>query len=311
VKISVIILSYNSEATLAKTLAAVAELSSDIHVVDSLSSDRTPEIVSQYGAHLSSRPFLNYAAQRNWAIRNLPLKGDWELHLDADERLSDPLVAELTDLMHRGACENVKGYCMPRLVRFMGRPIKHGGMFPIWHMRLFRRGTGYCEEREYDQHFVVNGPTAKLRGWLIDDIRMTLSEWTARHNRWSDAEVRELSRPGRSEVGVNAVIIGGNPLERKRYLRKTYERAPLFFRALGLFGYRYILRCGFLDGIEGLIFFSLQTLWFRFLIDAKLFEERQLDREIPPLEISLEDSSASPADSVHANSACLQQQVLV
>jgi hypothetical protein len=106
---------------------------------------------------------------------------------------------------------------------------------------------------------------------------MSLSEWTARHNRWSDAEVMEQTQ------ALDAVRIqprlGGNPLERKRYLRGLYNRAPLFIRPYALFFYRYFLRLGFLDGREGFIFWTLQTFWFRFLIDAKLFEHRKKGKD--------------------------------
>ena len=73
-------------------------------------------------------------------------------------------------------------------------------MFPIWHMRLFRHGKGRCENREYDQHFVVTGTTRKLNAPIIDDMRMPLSEWVSRHNRWSDAEVCELQQSDRNRL---------------------------------------------------------------------------------------------------------------
>ena len=108
---------------------------------------------------------------------------------------------------------------------------------------------------------------------MIDEIRMPLSEWTARHNRWSDAEVMEQT------AALEGVRIRprfwGNPVERKRFLRGLYNDAPLFVRPFALFFYRYFLRLGFLDGREGFIFWTLQTFWFRFLIDAKLFEHRK------------------------------------
>jgi len=276
--ISVVVLTYNSEATLANTLEAALRVSNDIHVVDSFSSDRTPAIAHEYGANLVTHSFDNYAAQRNWAIDNLPLKHPWELHLDADECLSEALTAELAAFTRQGPPTEINGYCIPRLVHFMGRPIRHGGMFPIWHMRLFRRRLGRCEEREYDQHFIVEGSTGKLKGPFIDDIRMPLSEWVSRHNRWSDAEVRELLRESHA-VGLRPALIG-NPLERKRYFRTIYDRMPLFLRAWLLFVYRYVIRLGFLDGTEGLIFFFLQTLWFRFLIDAKIFEQQASRRTV-------------------------------
>ncbi len=138
-------------------------------------------------------------------------------------------------------------------------------------MRLFRHGSGRCEEREYDQHFVVRGPTGRLRGPIIDDIRISLSEWVSRHNRWSDGELRDLLRKNDAELVIRPRLFG-SAIERKRYLRLLYNRFPWFSRALFLFFYRYCLRLGFLDGKEGAIFFVLQTFWYRFLVDAKLFE---------------------------------------
>jgi glycosyltransferase involved in cell wall biosynthesis len=269
--LSVVVLTFNAEATLEATLASAALVSDDIHVVDSGSTDSTLAIAGRHGARIVSHPFEDYGRQRNWAIDNLPLRYDWQLHLDADERLSGELSARLNAL--RGAFPaGVDGYYLPRLVHFMGQPIRHGGMYPIWHLRLFRTGKGRCEDRRYDQHFRVDGPTERIDAPMIDDIRMSLGEWTARHNRWSDAEVGEILKP--STEGVIAGKIAGNPVERKRALRGGYNRAPLFLRAFGLFLYRYVLRLGFLDGRAGLIFFVLQTFWFRFLIDAKIYEKR-------------------------------------
>src|ERR1700756_3377541 len=182
--ISVIILTFNAEATIAATLARAAEASDDIHVVDSGSTDRTLEIVAQWGAKLTSHPFYDYGKQRNWAIDNLPLKHDWQLHLDADERLTPELVEKVKALASAFPAGN-DGYFIPRLMHFLGHPIRHGGMYPIWHMRLFRQGKARCEDRRYDQHFRLEGRSERLAAPMIDDIRMSLSEWTVRHNRWS------------------------------------------------------------------------------------------------------------------------------
>jgi glycosyltransferase involved in cell wall biosynthesis len=273
--LSVVILTFNSEATIGATLASARRVSDDIHVVDSGSTDRTRAIVAEAGAQLVEHPFESYGAQRNWAIDTLALRYDWELHLDADERLSDALVAAIQTLKGQGFPPPIVGYFVPRLVHFLGRPIRHGGMYPIWHMRLFRHGRGRCEARRYDQHFYVDGPTARLAQPMIDDIRMPLGEWVIRHNRWADAEADELAL-GTTTPGV-VPKLAGNPVERKRALRGTYNRLPWFLRAFLLFGYRYVVRLGFLDGRAGLIFFVLQTFWFRFLVDAKLYERRRKD----------------------------------
>jgi glycosyltransferase involved in cell wall biosynthesis len=268
-KPTIIILTFNSADSIADTLASVALLSDDVYVVDSGSTDRTAEIAAAHGAKVQQHPFVNYGDQRNWAIDSIPAKYEWQLHLDADERVGDALRAEILALPDDPGCD---GFFLKRYLRFMNRTLRHN-LAPTWHMRLFRAGKGRCELREYDQHFFCTGTTARLQGPMLDDIRMSLSEWTLRHNRWSDAEVRELM--GRAVEGRIVSKAAGNVVERKRYLRSQYDRAPLFLRAFALFLYRYFVKLGFLDGIEGLIFCVLQTLWFRFLVDAKLLEAKR------------------------------------
>jgi len=270
-KPSVVILAYNSVETLGTTLAQAKQISDDLHVVDSFSTDETVALSQQQGAQVVQHAFESYGAQRNWAIDHLALRYPWQLHLDADERLTPELIASLQALPEN---PDHSGFLIARLVQFLGRQMRHGGMSPTWHLRLFRNGAGRCEERNYDQHFyLTQGSTGELQGYMIDEIRMSLAEWTARHNRWSDAEVLEQTQ------AIDAVRIRprfwGNPVERKRFLRGLYNGAPLFVRPYALFFYRYFLRLGFLDGWEGFIFWTLQTFWFRFLIDAKLFEQRK------------------------------------
>lgn len=267
---SVIVLTFNSEATLPQTLASVQQLTDDIHVVDSFSTDRTLEIARSFGASVVQHAFQSYGAQRNWAIDSLALKHKWQLHLDADERLTPQLAAEIAALD-----ESVNGgFLLPRMMMFLGRMLKHGGMSPTWHLRLFPAGLGRCEDRKYDQHFYLQQGTAtRLKGRMIDDVRMSLTEWTARHNRWADAEV-EQQIAGAEGESVHPRLLG-NAIERRRALRKYYGKAPLFVRPFVLFFYRFVLRLGFLDGTPGFIFWVLQTFWFRFLVDAKMYERRK------------------------------------
>lgn len=269
---TVIVLSFNSEDTLGATLEQARLVSDEIFVVDSFSKDRTIEIARVSGAEVVQHLFEHYGAQRNWAIDSLPITRAWQLHLDADEVMDPKLVQAIQSLPEE---PEHSGYFLARYVRFLGRVLRHGGMSPTWHMRLFRSGIGRCEARKYDQHFFLkSGTSGRLTGEIIDDIRMPLSEWTARHNRWADGEVAEqLADATDGRIKPNAY---GNPVERKRFLRQRYNRLPLFVRPFALFLYRYIFRLGFLDGVEGFIFWVLQTFWFRFLVDAKIWEKRRL-----------------------------------
>lgn len=269
---TVILLSFNSEETLGATLARARELSDEIFVVDSFSSDGTVALAESYGARVVQHAFENYGAQRNWAIDNLPATRAFQLHLDADEVMDPELIAAIRELPDTPPHD---GYFVPRYVRFLGRVLRHGGMSPTWHLRLFRTGIGRCEDRKYDQHFMLlSGTTGQLRGSMVDDIAMSLSEWTARHNRWADGEVAELD--ARQEAGRLVADPRGNPAQRKRALREKYNKFPLFVRPFLLFAYRFVFRLGFLDGTEGFIFWVLQTFWFRFLIDAKIWEKQNV-----------------------------------
>jgi len=267
---SVVILTYNSELSIRNTLESARLVSDDVHVVDSYSSDNSPAISLAFGASVIQHPFENYGAQRNWAIDNLPLRYNWQLHLDADEYLSAGLIVELIDLKDDLGRNGVDGYYVPRMIRFLGRNLRFGGLYPTWHMRLFRTGAGYCEKRRYDQHFMVQGRTGKLHYPIVDHHHMTLSEWTARHNRWADAECDDLLCPVAEGVIVGKLT--GSAVQKKRALRNYYYRFPLFVRPGLLFIYRYFLRFGFLDGFPGLIYIVLQAFWYRFLVDAKLYE---------------------------------------
>jgi glycosyltransferase involved in cell wall biosynthesis len=272
---TVVILTFNSRETLGATLRRARSVSDEIFVVDSYSSDRTTELAASLGAIVVQHKFEHYGAQRNWAIDNLPVTNSWQLHLDADEAMDERLIAAIRELPENPECN---GYLLARYVRFLGRILRHGGMSPTWHLRLFRTGVGRCEDRKYDQHFFLkSGRSARLPGVLVDDVQMSLSEWTLRHNRWSDGEISEISDD--SAAGRLTPNLFGSPPEQKRFFRGIYNRLPLFVRPLTLFIYRYFARLGILDGTEGLIFWVLQTFWFRFLIDAKLWErKREIDR---------------------------------
>jgi len=275
---TVILLSFNSEDTLGATLGRAREVAEEIIVVDSFSADGTVALAESYGAKVVQHTFENYGAQRNWAIDNLPIKTKWQLHLDADEVMDAELVAAILALPDE---PEHAGYFVPRYVRFLGRVLRHGGMSPTWHLRLFRSSVGRCEDRKYDQHFLLREGTAgKLSGGMVDNIAMSLSEWTARHNRWADGEVAELDT--KQESGRLVADPKGNPAQRKRALREKYNNLPLFVRPFALFGYRFFFKLGFLDGTEGFIFWVLQTFWFRFLIDAKIWEKRNIQKTPQP-----------------------------
>ena len=295
--LSVIILTRDEEANLPVALSSLKGLKCEIFVVDSGSTDRTREIARAAGCHVVEHPFENYAVQRNWAFDRLPVAAPWTLCLDADERLTPELVDEIEATLSRGDSP-YDGYMLRKRTIFMGRWIRHGGQYPAWHLRLFRSGHGRCEDRLYDQHFVVRGRVGRLASDYVDVITSDLGTFIARHNRWAELEAREiLAAPGavappRATV---AAQLTGTAIERRRFLRtRVYQRFPLFVRPFLFWFYGYVLRGGFLDGVEGLIFHTLQRFWFRFLIDAKIWELQRAPAAYAPARPAKPTSAERP-----------------
>jgi glycosyltransferase involved in cell wall biosynthesis len=271
--LSVVILTFNSSKSIARTIASVGGLADEIVVLDSFSSDHTVELCEQAGCKVFQRAFSNYADQRNWAIEHLPITGDWELHLDADEEITASSRGRIREAMAGEGPE--RGFLIERLTVFMGKLLRFGG-HRTWHCRLFRRGAGRCENRLYDQHFVCAGATRRLRAVMLDHQEASLSDWTSSHNRWSDMEAEEIA--GRLEPVAEGQVdpqLTGDAIQRRRYYKGVYYRLPLFGRALAYFLFKYVVLLGFLDGARGFIFYALQGLWFRLLVDAKIYERRR------------------------------------
>jgi glycosyltransferase involved in cell wall biosynthesis len=271
--VSVIVLTYNEGRNIQDCLRSVVGWASEIIVVDSGSTDATRDLASRYTDHLIEHPFENYSRQRNWAQNNLPLQYEWVFHIDADERVSPELADSLLAFFRSGQADRVNGAMFSRRTVFMGRWIRHGGHYPVFHTRLYRRDQGRCEDRLYDQHFIVTPPVAKLTGDLIDVLTSELDVWSARHIRWAAAEADEMQRAAEDRPGQIVPALTNGPVARRRWLRtRVFGRSPLFMRAFLYFFYRYVVRRGFLDGAEGLIFHFLHGCWYRFYIDAKIWE---------------------------------------
>jgi glycosyltransferase involved in cell wall biosynthesis len=249
VTLSVLIITYNEEANLARTLESVMPLVRDgkgeIIVVDSGSTDRTVEIAKSFGAKVFVEEWKGYAAQKNSALEKAA--GEWILSLDADETVDDQLANEIRYLilhqtreeirngvaMHNVAlvATTVRGFSIARKNHFLGRWIKHGGFWPDPKLRLFRRGAGKFEDRRVHEDVKLDSAARPLGGALVHHSYPTLADYLDHMNRYSSlgAEIVVAKGPVRFSV-INIVI-----------------------RPLLTFFYNYIFRLGFLDGREGLL----------------------------------------------------------
>lgn len=273
--LAAIILTKDEELHLERCIRSLLGFCTEIWVIDSFSTDRTEEIAKSFGAHFIQHPFENQAQQFNWAIDNLDITADWIWRVDADEYISDDLGHKVTEAIATCAAD-VNGIYVNKAIVFQGHKLKHGGWYPAPQIKVVRRGFGRSENKVMDEHLIItSGVTIRVDGDQTDENLHDLTWWTDKHNRYATREAINMlkMRYGLDEEseGVEPRLLG-NDAERKRWFKLRYARLPLFVRPGLYFCARYILKGGFLDGRAGLIWYILQSFWYRFLVDAKIYE---------------------------------------
>ncbi|RCR69645.1 glycosyltransferase family 2 protein [Larkinella punicea] len=272
--ISVIILTHNEEKHIGRCIASLLPFTKQIFIVDSFSTDQTVEIARAMGAVVVQNPWVNYATQFNYGIRHIPFQTTWLMRMDADEYVLPELATEINTRLTT-LPDDVSGIYVKRRVMFMNRWMRHGDYYPIWLLRIWRSGQGICEESWMDEHIKLStGRSIQFEHDLVDHNLNNLTWWTQKHNLYAIREVIDILNIRFNfdqSIRVEPKFFGTQE-QRKRYLKQRYASLPLFTRPLLYFLYRYIVRLGVLDGRPGLMWHFLQGLWYRFLVDAKLYE---------------------------------------
>lgn len=274
--IAAIILTFNEEKHIARCIKSIKDVCNEIWVIDSFSTDMTCEIAAKLGAKVRQHAWLNYSSQFNFAIYNCDIQAEWIWRIDADEFLNGNIGISVKNALAR--CDkDVNGVYVRRRIDFMGRPLMHGGWYPSYHLKIFRKWHGECENRWMDEHIrLFDGNSIVVDdGEQVDANLNDLTWWTNKHNGYSTREMVDILIAeyciGNADIGIKAKLFGKED-QHKRWLKQKYAKAPLFIRPFFNFFYRYILKRGFLDGKEGFIWHVLQGFWYRMLIDAKIYE---------------------------------------
>lgn len=272
--VSVIILTHNEEKHIERCIRSLLLFTDKIFIVDSGSTDRTVAIAESLGAKVTHNPWVTYAVQFNFGIEHNPFKTSWLMRMDADEYVTPELADEIKHSITTLNNETT-GVYVKRRVMFMNQWIKRGGYYPIWLLRLWRREKGICEELWMDEHIKLSeGQTVQFGNDIVDHNLNNLTWWTQKHNNYAIREVIDLLDIKYNFTEADRVIpkLFGTQDQRKRFLKLKYASLPLFTRPFAYFLYRYFVKLGFLDGTKGLIWHFLQGLWYRFLVDAKMYE---------------------------------------
>ena len=222
--LSAILITRNEEANLEDCLASLDGLATQIVVVDTQSTDRTLVIAQRYGALISSPPdWPGFGPQKNRAL-DLASE-DWVLSLDADERLTPELRAEIKGVLDKPQTDC---YAIPRLSWYCGRFMRHSGWTPDYVDRLFKRGSARFSSDLVHERLIPKGPVLRLKNQMLHYSFMNLAQVQEKMERYSTASAQQAFAKGKTASPLKAIAHG----------------AWSFFRT-------YILRAGFLDGPQG------------------------------------------------------------
>lgn len=279
--ITVIILTYNEQINLKGCIDSVFNYVDEIIIVDSFSTDETIPIAEAYKIKWYQNKFINQAKQFIWALANVKIKNEWILRLDADERWTKEGLEELRDIIEK---DKADGVYVKMKIFFMGRWIKHGGFYPNFFLRVYKKSRGRMEDRWMDEHIKIDGRTLVSDIDVIEsnyDRQKNIGLWTDKHNKYSTREAIEFLIQKHKLKQLDSVAkFWGKKTERKRWFKeKFYFRLPLFIRPFLYYIHRYIFKLGLLDGKEGFIFHYMHALWYRFLVDVKVYQIEKLAKQ--------------------------------
>ncbi len=255
--ISVLILTRNEEQDLPGCLDSVA-WSDDIHVYDSCSDDRTVQIAEERGARVTQRTFDNWSAHQNWGLRNIRFRHPWVFYIDADERVTPELAANLPTAVSNPA--RCVAFQVQRRDFLMGTWLRHVQASPFY-LRLFRPDKMHYE-RLVNPISIADGPVGKVSGHLDHfPFSKGFSHWLNRHNSYSTFEARQiLENRRKSEAFSIYQAFFCSEFHRRRFHQKElFYRLPA--RPLIKFALLYLAKRGFLDGRAGLTYATLQSIY--------------------------------------------------
>jgi glycosyltransferase involved in cell wall biosynthesis len=277
IPVSVLIPVLNERRNIADCLRSV-EWSDDVVVVDSGSTDGTDEVARSLGARVVQFQYTRGGPKKkNWALENVAFRHDWILIVDADERITEELAAEIARVTAEEPAP-LAGYYISRRFYFLGRWIRHAGYFPSWNLRLLRKGRGRYEpvpdwsggagDNEVHEHVLLDGAAGRLKHPMDHYAYPSITAFVEKHNRYSTWEAQA------GEPYLSAGEAAGRMarhLRARRRLKRIGRRLPCshWLRFL----YHYVIKLGFLDGVPGYVLCHLLAE-YEFQIWAKGLESR-------------------------------------
>lgn len=256
-KFSVVILTYNEESSIEGCLQSCYRCD-DVHVLDSGSVDRTVEIAQKLGASVHSNPFKSFGQQRNWAIDNIACKYDWVFHLDADEHLTEPLIAEIADILKTPQAETKAGFFVPHKLMLHQRWLKRSGGYPVYQMRFFHKGRTRFVDHGHGQREEAGLDIGRLgEPYLHFAFCKGMEAWLAKHNRYAKQEAELLLESGATFRYRD--LLSRDSLLRRRAWKSLSFKFPC--RPVLRWWVVFVFQLGFLDGPSGLTYAKMMSTY--------------------------------------------------
>lgn len=244
--LSVTIIALNEEKNITRAIESVRGFAQEVLVVDSGSTDQTTAIARHLGAKVISNPWRGFGQQKNFAQSQAVY--DWVLNIDADEEVSPELAIEIQQALERDESKSIRGYSVPRLSKYLGKWIRHGGWYPNRLLRLAHRRHSSWSEPEVHEEWVVKGSVLPLKNDLLHYPFRDIRDQIATNLRFSFLGSQTLRKKGRKP-----------------------SFGKLLWKPIGKFIETYWIKQGFRDGTAGFII-SVNAAHSIFLKYAYLFE---------------------------------------
>ncbi len=273
--LTAIILTRNEEKCIGGCISALKGVAKRVVVVDSFSDDNTVDIAKGLGAEVYQHEFFNYAAQYAYAVELANPQTRWIFKIDADEYLTSDSAQEIDKLCNDNMDTDVTGIVVRFCNNFLGKDLKHGGTYPWKKLSIYKTGVGDIEKRHMDEHIVLtHGKIIEAKKDSRHLAFKNLSFFINKSNWYSTREAMDYFE------NKNTSSKNSSP---KTWIKMhVYYKLPLGFRSWLFYVYRYYFHFGFLDGKEGKIYAFLQAYWYRFLVDAKIFEHEKIGEPFKP-----------------------------
>ena len=269
--ITAIILTKNEEVNIERCIKSIYKKIKKIIVLDSYSNDNTVKIAKKLGAKVYQHQFKNYAVQFNYVLDELSIDTKWVFRLDADEVVPIELLNEIEKKIYEHSNDDVNGFLMKYRLIFMGKFLKHGGCYPFIKMTVWKTKYGRFEERDFGEHVVLSeGVYDTFSCDCLHYDFKDIHSFVDKHNWYASREVNDYYH--RKTIQQKELYKKANITRKLR--DGFYYKLPLFLRAKLFYIYKYYFLLGFLDGKEGKIYAMIQSYFYRFIVDAKIYEKR-------------------------------------